>query len=375
MKKTYAAIPAVAVLLLIAACDDAEDAVENGNGGDADNGGSGNDESAEVVGGEGELVVVNWGGTTGEAQRDVWYDPFTEATGIEVVDVSPPEGSQLISQVDTNNVEWDVALFDGTQIDQLLMQGGDYLDPIPWDDFDQDLISGIPEEAQHEYGVGAYYWGWAQVYNTEVFDEAPQDWEDFYDTEAFPGARTMPDQPRSTFEAAQMSMGISPDSLYPPDIDASFDRLGEIDPDIATYWSAGAEGAQLMVDEEAVIGQVFINQVVPHILDGAPLDIVWDEAIYSMDFFSVPAGQMSDEVIEFLEFISAPEQQANYSNAVSAGPVHEDSLDFVDDDMVQYMVTHPDNIENAVEYDYGDWWGENRDDMDVQWEEWKLGME
>ncbi|GAA1177461.1 ABC transporter substrate-binding protein [Nesterenkonia xinjiangensis] len=348
-RKIYS-IPALSALLLLAGC--------------------GGDGSAEG-GGDGQLVVASWGGSGTEAQREHWYEPFTEETGIEIVEVTPPASAQLKAQVDSGNVEWDLALLEGAAIDALNADG-DYLDPLPYEDFDQELLEGIPEEAQREEGVAAYYWGWTQVYRTDVFDDAPQNWEDFWDTENFPGSRTMPDYLRASSEAALMAHGTAPEDLYPIDIDSALDHIGELDGEIATYWDSGAEGVQLLADNEAVIGQVFATQAAPLIAEGVPLDIAWNGGLYAMDYFTVPSGQMSDEVVQFLEFISAPERQAAYANVTGAGPVHEDSFEHVDGEMEQYMITYPENFEQMVQYNHGDWWGEHRDEMEEVWAEWKL---
>src|SRR5699024_33462 len=162
-----------------------------------------------------ELVVVSWGGAGTDAQEEAWYEPFTEETGIEIREVTPPSTSQLKAQVESENLEWDIVLMDKTQIDSLNADG-DYLEEIPYEEMDSDVLDGMPEESQKENGIGAYYWGWTLAYRTGAeFEDEPQNWEDFWDTEKFPGNRTMPDQPHSTLEVAMMADGEKEDNLYP----------------------------------------------------------------------------------------------------------------------------------------------------------------
>lgn len=344
------------VLLMITACN-------SGGGESSDNSTEGEE------GGKGQLVVVSWGGAGTDAQRTAWYEPFTEETGIKIIEVTPPSTSQLKAQVDSGNVEWDVVLMDKTQIDAL-NNDGDYLDNIPYEEMDQNLIKGMPEEAKRKEGLGAYYWGWTLTYRTDEYDEAPQGWEDFWDTERFPGPRTMPDQPRATFEAAMMAMGTDGDNLYPIDVDSAWGKMDEILPHISAFWKAGAEGVQMLADNEASMGQVYTTQAASLIRDGVPVEIQWNEGIYAMDYWVVPKGQISDEVIQFMEFISDPERQAALSNELPYGPVHEEAINYVDEDIKGNLITN--HIDKMVPYDHADWWGEHRDELTQRWEEWKL---
>lgn len=333
-----------------------------------------NDENKqnEKVEGNEELAIVSWGGLGTDAQRTAWYEPFTEETGIKIVEVTPPSTAQLKAQVDSGNVEWDVVLMDKSQLD-LLMREGDYLDEIDYEAMDQNLLAGIPDEARKDIGVGAYYWAWALTYRTDEYpDNPPTGWKDFYDTEKFEGKRSMPDQPHSTFEIALLADGVNEEDIYPIDVDRALNKIEEITPEINAFWKAGAEGVQMLADKEVSMAHVFTVQAGSLIKKGVPLEIVWDQGLYAMDYWVVPKGQMSEEVTQFLEFISRPENQAALANEAPYGPIHEDSLQYVDEDMLKNVVTNPDNLKQMIPYDSEDYWGEHRESMQAKWEEWKL---
>lgn len=337
-------------------------------------GGSNSSSSSSGSEGKKELVVVSWGGAGTDAQRAAWYEPFTKETGIKIIEVSPPSTSQIKAQVDSGNVEWDVVLLDIPNIDSL-KKDGDYLENIPYDEMDQELLSNLPEEAKRDDGLGAYYWGWALAYRTDVFDVAPKGWEDFWDTEKFPGPRTMPDQPHSNMEVALMADGVKKTDLYPIDenmAEKALDKISEIEPEISSFWKAGAEGARLLADKEAVMGNVFATQAASLIRDGVPVAIQWNQGIYAMDYWVVPKGKMSDEVIQFLEFISQAERQADLSNELPYGPVNKEALQYVDEDIRENLVTHPENLEQMILYDNKNWWGSVISQYRERWEEWKL---
>ncbi|GAB3794013.1 ABC transporter substrate-binding protein [Virgibacillus kimchii] len=324
-----------------------------------------------------ELVIVSWGGAGTEAQTEAWFEPFSEETGIEINVVTPPSASQIKAQVDSGNVEWDIVLFDTPNIDTLI-NDGDYLEPIPYEEMDQSLLEGMPENSMMEHGIGAYYWGWALTYRSDRFDDPPQNWGDFWDTEQFPGPRTMPDQAHSNMEVALMAMGEDEENIYPIDeakAQRALDKISEIEPEISTFWNAGAEGVQALADEEAIMGNVFTVQAASLIQDGVPVEIQWNDGIYAMDYWVVPKGQMSDAVIQFFEFISNPERQAALSNILPYGPVHTEALDYVDEDIKENLVTYPENIEQMMEYNNDGSWGAVYNDYAEWWEEWKLELD
>lgn len=319
-----------------------------------------------------KLVVVSWGGAGTDAQREAWYKPFTEKTGIEIVEVTNPSTAKLIAQVDSGAVEWDVVLMDKAQIGSVL-QKGDYLEKIPYDQFDKNLLSQLSDDVKGEYSVGSYYWGWALTYRTDVFKEKPKDWKDFWDLEKFPGQRTLPNRPWANLEASMMALGKDKQNVYPIDFNAGFDKIKEITPHVTKFWDAGAEGIQLLADKEAVMGLVFTVQAISKKNQGVPVDVVWDNGIYSMDNWVIPKGKMSENALKFIQFVSQAQQQADITNYVPYGPINKDSFGLIDDEKEKDLITYPDNISKMIRYD-SEWWAPQRDQLTEQWNEWKLNL-
>jgi putative spermidine/putrescine transport system substrate-binding protein len=324
--------------------------------------------------GKKELVVASWGGAGTEAQRVAWYEPFTEETGIKIKEVTPPSAAKLKAQVDSDNIEWDVVLLDSASISSLIKEG-EYLEDLPYDKFEKELLEKLPEEAKRNDGIGAYYWAWALTYRTDAFDEVPQGWKDFWDVDKFPGPRTMPNEPTANLEFALMAMDVDPEDIYPIDEEkreVALDKISEIEPHVSKFWDAGAEGAQLLANNEAVMGNLFTAQAAAVIKYGAPVEIQWNGGMYAMDYWTVPKGQMSEEALKFIKFISQPERQAALAEEIPYGPVHEDAFDYIDKDIQKTLVTYPENIEKMTRFDTQDWWGSVFDEYFERWEQWKL---
>lgn len=73
---------------------------------------------------EDQAVYINSsGGAFDEVNRKVFWDPFTQATGIKVISSAPVDGAKLKAMVTTGNVEWDIANIDGNVLLPYVRQG------------------------------------------------------------------------------------------------------------------------------------------------------------------------------------------------------------------------------------------------------------
>jgi putative spermidine/putrescine transport system substrate-binding protein len=75
--------------------------------------------------GSGEVRVQSWGGAFQDAQREAYFKPFEEMSGIKVVESEGPDVSKIKAMVDTGNVEQDVVELDRADV-ILLEKQGDY---------------------------------------------------------------------------------------------------------------------------------------------------------------------------------------------------------------------------------------------------------
>ena len=62
---------------------------------------------------EGSMVFTSWGGTTQEAQKKAWVDPFATASGVTVKEDGPTDYGKLKAMVESGNVDWDVVDVEG----------------------------------------------------------------------------------------------------------------------------------------------------------------------------------------------------------------------------------------------------------------------
>ena len=68
-------------------------------------------------------MVASWGGTFQAAQRQAYFEPFQELSGITVIEAEGPSIAQVQAMVDTGNIEWDVVEIGPRRRDQSGAQG------------------------------------------------------------------------------------------------------------------------------------------------------------------------------------------------------------------------------------------------------------
>ena len=67
--------------------------------------------------------MQSWGGAFQDAQREAYFKPFQELSGITVVESEGPDLSKIKAMVDTGNVEQDVVQLDRSDVILLEKQG------------------------------------------------------------------------------------------------------------------------------------------------------------------------------------------------------------------------------------------------------------
>ena len=94
-------------------------------------------------------------------------------------------------------------------------------------DFDVVSKDGLVADFVTEYSVPAEIVTLCISWNTDKIsnDNHPTTWAEFFDTDSFPGLRTLYTNPMSMFEAVLLADGVSKDEMYPLDVDRVFDYL------------------------------------------------------------------------------------------------------------------------------------------------------
>jgi len=317
------------------------------------------------------VVVGSWGGPYTEAQDEAFFKPFTEATGIEVEIVTAGNltASGIKGFVETGYYEWDWTTLGSS--DYTVASRNGWLEPIDYSLVDD--ASKTPETQFKEFGVGAESTSDIIAYRTDIFpDGGPQGWADYWDTEAFPGPRSMWKNPWPLLEAALLADGVAPEDLYPLDLDRAFNKADEIKDKITVWWESGSQSQDVIVNKNAVIATMWNGRAGISKREGVPLALVWNEGLYDPAFFSVPKGAPNKEnAMRLIDYAASAQGLAKFAELTYYGPSNLKAIDLISDDVRALMNTAPGNFEKQVHRDFA-WWADNVEAVQERFVGWLI---
>ena len=323
--------------------------------------------------GSGTVRVCSYGGALQAAQREAYFKPFEELSGIKVVESQGPDISKVKAMVDTGNVEYDVGEFDRSSVINLERKG-EYWEPIDYSLFDTD---NIDPAFRYKFSVDMLPYGQIFGYRTDAFKGAtPSSVADLWDIKRFPGARALqagsgglaPD-----LEVAIMATGVPREKVYPISIDAAFASLARIKPDVDKWWTAGAVPAQLLNDNEVVMATAWNGRLYAIQQAGAKVASVWKDGLLRTDAWAIPKGAANKENAQKLSaFITMAAPQARISCLIPYGFVNSKSAALIPADRLPQLPTAPDTLKDMLIYNTG-WWADNRDAVLARWNKFLLG--
>lgn len=313
------------------------------------------------------LTYVSWGGEFQNGQMEAFGNPFGEVTGAEILDDGPTDAAQLRAQVESGNVAWDVV---NASPMQNAAYCGELYEEINWDLIDTSQFpEGMPQGDCYIASLGYVY---GMFYNADTYgDDAPQSWEDFFDTERFPGTRAIDGRPTptaGTYEAALIADGVPEDELYPLDLERAVAKWDSIS-DSLTYWSSGAEQTQMIQGGQADIVFGWSGRIYEANQSGANFVPVWNEAFLQADSFSIAKGTQNLAAAHaFINYALGAEQQQAMAELTSYSPVNVNSEPDFSPEAQEFDVSRPEVIEQTAAADE-QYWGENMEELSARWDE------
>lgn len=319
------------------------------------------------------LTVVSWGGAYQEAQKQVYFEPFKAATGIQMIDESWDGGIGVLrSKVEGGTDSgWDVVQVESEELTIGCDEG--LYEALDWS-----KIGGKDayiEPAVSECGIGAIVYDFVLSYDKDKLSEEPKGWADFFDTQKFPGKRALRQGPKTNLEIALMADGVPPAEVYDvlatdEGVDRAFAKLETIKDDVI-WWKSGAQPPQLLASGEVVMTSAYNGRI-----DAANRDdtrnfgIQWDGALFTLDSWIIlKTSPNKDAAYEFLAFAGKPENQAKLPEAIAYGVTAKGASEMIDPKRLQDLPTAPDNMANVVQIS-DDFWIENIDRLTERFNTW-----
>ncbi len=304
------------------------------------------------------IVVRDDGGIYSKAYTAVFYKPFTQASGIEVVGVqaNAEPTAQIKSMVDTKSYTWDMAKISWPAIALLTAGDKPYLekhgvgsDPV---------VAKIPAEYMSPYGVGTNVYCTVLAFRTDAFKgrRAPASWADLWNIKDVPGRRAMRKFAFDTIEEALMGAGVPVAGVYPCDRAKAFASLDRIKPSVDVWWTSGAQVEQMLESGEVDMLPTWISRAQSAQAAGAPVEVVWNQNIWGCDSWSILAGTPNaDACRDFIKFASDPKRQAALTEYFPAGVTQPEAFNYIKADIARNCPSAQANIKSGLKIDATYW--------------------
>jgi putative spermidine/putrescine transport system substrate-binding protein len=311
-----------------------------------------------------ELVVVTWGGTLQQQQREAQFAPFAKATGLRVREDTGPQIERSRAEVQSGKPSYDTT---ATNLAFYLIGTKQNLwAPIDYSKFDKDDLAAMPADVRLSHGVGAYIYAHGMAFSTKAYpagQKQPNSWADFWDVKTFPGKRTLADcgsATRPVPEAALLADGVPMDKLYPIDIPRAVRKLKELLPHVI-WWKNPNQPGQLLASGEVTMAMAPTGRIQTLIDEKAPLKIIWNEGQWTFDIWYVLKGAPNqDNAMSFLAYVMRPDVQAHFAKVSAMAPTNPRANALIDAATARTLPTHPENFKNMYKKDEA-WWEDNRD--------------
>lgn len=338
-----------------------------------------------------DLTIVSWGGAYSASQAAAYHEPYmANNPDVNIInDESSAEAvAKLRAMAEAGNTTWDVVDVVAADAIRLCDEGlAMEIDP------DKHLAAapdGTP--ASEDFGdllvsecfIPQIVYSTTVGYRTDlVGDTPPSDICALFDTETYPGKRSLEKRPINNMEWALLCDGVAKEDVY--DVleteagqDQAFAKLGTIKDDVI-WWSAGADTPQLLADGEIVMGSTYNGRLFALIEEQKqPVAMLWDAQVFDLDGWIIPAN-LSDErkanALDYIMFATDTQRLADQAKYISYGPARASSAPLVGQhaslgiDMAPHMPTDPENAKNTFLYNY-EWWADYRDDLDSKFQTW-----
>ena len=318
-----------------------------------------------------DLTIVSWGGAHQDSQREVYFQPFMEETGAEILEDSYNGGlAQIRSQVQTGSITWDLVQVEAPELVRGCQQG--LFEFIPWEDIGDpgDFIPG----AATDCGVGTIVWAMVMAYDADRVDGNPGSWEDFWDVETYPGNRGLRRGAKFNLEIALMADGVPVDEVYEvlatdEGVDRAFAKLDELK-DHIQWWEAGAQPPEWLASGDVAMTTAYNGRIGAAQREGRNFEISWDGQLYSVDSWVILRDSDNfDQAVEFIRFASDPGRQAQLPEYIPYGPTMSDAIPHVPEEVRDDLPTAEANLENAIENDT-EFWIDREENLDERFNAW-----
>ncbi|WP_455886186.1 ABC transporter substrate-binding protein [Pseudomonas rustica] len=319
-----------------------------------------------------DLTVVSWGGAYQDSQRKIFFEPYSKASGIKVLEDSWDGGIGLLrTRAESDDGGWDVVQVE--REDLLLGCSEGLFVPLDFTRIGGEK-SYIPE-AVSECGVGNNVYNFVLTYDTSKLKTPPQGWADFFDLQRYPGKRALRQGPKGNLEIALMADGVAPGEVYktlngPGGVERAFKKLDTIKPQLL-FWKTGGQPMQFLASGEVVMSSVYNPRVTNAVkLDKKPFGMVWNQSLQTMDSWVILANSPNvDKAYGLLKVMGQAENQRLWPEAQHTGITSKAGIEQTPaSELADSPIADP-NKKNILMID-DQFWVDRIDEINAKWAAW-----
>ncbi|RFB85096.1 ABC transporter [Rhizobium leguminosarum bv. trifolii] len=319
------------------------------------------------------LTITTAGGDYGTAIKKAMWEPAAHELGLDVREETQSDGfAALKMQVTSGAVTTDIIHLGSPEGAQAAAQG--LLEPL-----DYSVIDGksLPAGAQSEYCYPFSSYGTVMAWNTKTIgSNPPKNWAEFWNVKAFPGTRALRANAQDLIEIALLSEGVAPNQVYdvlsaPGGLERAIGRLEELKPNVAIWWTSGAQSAQILKDGEADLVVTWNGRAQSVKADGGAADYSFKGSVIGTDCLAVPKGAANkDAAMKLIAAMTTPERGAKLTDFIAYGPLNPKAYEggMIPADRMQLLATAPGNVETSV-FSKAEWWLKNGEAAQVAFDE------
>lgn len=326
--------------------------------------------------GTGVVNFAGFGGSYGDALREVWFEPFEKETGIKVnMGVGASLALAKLQTVNPNGAEWDIidlpnpAFITAAKENMLLPVDGKI-----------DFSKILPKY------VGPYGWSYTTfVYvvgrNKSLISnaEAPQTWADMWDTKRYSGKRALNNVNTSavSLEAALMAAGVKPTDMYPLDLDRAFASLDRLERDNIVWGMSLQDPVQQIGSGQTPIGGIYTGRAIMANRQGAGIAYSLKQGIIGGDSLGViRTSKNKNEAFALLNFIATRgDLSAKFVERTSYGIPHIDVEKLLPKDARDISAALPTNpvLQETALFNNAEYYAQHMPEVLRRFQEWQLG--
>ncbi len=317
-----------------------------------------------------DLTVATMPGALADAQQQIDFTPFTEASQVPLHQETWPGGiGPLRAQVAAGSNEWD------------LVQVGS-----------EDLLAGCDEglfekpnwtalggkdhylpQAVSDCGVGSALYNTVLAWDRDKFAATPN-WADFWDVAKYPGKRGLRRTARTNLEIALMADGVAPGDVYrtlrtDDGVDRAFRKLDQIKPYLV-WWQSAAQAPQILGSGEVLLSTAPNPRITAANRAGRHFGMQWAGSLYTVDSWVVMKGSPNAaDAAKLLVFMADPARQAALTASTAYGGVVKGANDGLTPDQLLASPSNPANLNVSLQID-DQFWRDNGDKLSQRFEAW-----